>query len=229
MKLFNPPTVETIEKDLISLSELKSIPLVKSPYSDEDKVRIQRLESLGFTSNPDVVAYQKHKTAVAERHEKRQRIENIKSVLSLYPIYKYISEDALQSVCKKYKLYKGYPKRFIGKIPVEKQREILNFKADPKLFSGKILIVAPLNMFNLGKIDSHKGVVTKETHLIQEEYTLNYKMRMAFNNMKESMKSFLMFNTDPIVLQPLQIGGYFIVTSWGPEASDELVANERMN
>jgi hypothetical protein len=33
---------------------------------------------------------------------------------------------------------------------------------------------------------------------------------------------------DPIVLQPVR-GGYLIVTAWGPEASDEIVVNQKMN
>lgn len=33
---------------------------------------------------------------------------------------------------------------------------------------------------------------------------------------------------DPVVLTPCHMG-YFIVTAWGPESSDELVVNQKMN
>jgi hypothetical protein len=147
---------------------------------------------------------------------------------------KFITEDEITRICQKYGLVFGPAERFIGVIPKENARAIISFKA----FDEDVLMVSDRNRWRTKPKVEYLKAQALQSHLVDGEiYSTICFLDDQFRDPTFSIvanKEY--FNTDgmvirkhkleyglpkdPIVFYPV-IGGYLIVTAWGPEAEIE--------
>jgi hypothetical protein len=171
--------------------------------------KVWRLRNLGFYSSKEV----KETLHVIEKRESKRKISLlIAGYKSRYPLYKFITEEEVIILCKKYSLICGPASKFTGFIPENKISAIeslkvsendRNWQYDSYTYTRKnyitdLSIVAPQSQFDT-------------TNMELKGFTLKFKPA-----------------PDPIVLSPV-IGGFLIVCAWGEEASDPIVINEITN
>ena len=93
--------------------------------ANEDKLEsLQKLADIGFPLAKEVGQSKKDLFELVLAKEKAKWI----SYYATYYPQKYILRDDMQAICEKYKLLIGSSKDYIGSIPENKQKEILNFK-----------------------------------------------------------------------------------------------------
>jgi hypothetical protein len=168
-----------------------------------------------------------------------------------YPGKKFIRTNQVKIICEKYNLVFTDIWRYKGFVPEKNLQEIENFKIDSedqdseiasrhlKEFNGipedKIIIDGGISAKKRGyhfattveipallKICAPEIDLTVNSRFIWKgELCYDYPDLSKINNVQNSIP-------DPIVLQPVKYG-FFIVTAWGDEASDELVINHILN
>ena len=197
------------------------------------------LKALGFNSNPEVENVKIHKA-----------IEKYKLK---YPTHKFVTDDIITKVCKKYKLVHGEIGKFIGFVPAKNVEEIKKFNKAFNLdftdgsykinYSGgswfnsepyhtsnnwysksEIKERFNLNNKNIEHIKSGKHFGLTETLTIAAPVTMFDTKDMTVKKGK------LVKNLppDPIVLQEVP-EGYLVVTAWGDESQDPEIFNENQN
>jgi len=238
--------------------------LKKSETVDLDKAH--RLNEAGFVNNPLL----KQAAKIEEETRSASYIANLVMEYKLkYPNNKFISQDDVEKICKKYNLVFGNAEQYIGFVPAKNLSDIEVFKKNSRVedrhhisdvvfsyssqselhkkfeqklksmdykisdsllrtnHSGSlkdylswsfIKEIVHINSFKSVKISAFDIVAPKKDMISKEKHS---KLKSLFAT-KFSVVP------DPVVLYPVQMG-YIIVTAWGDEASDPLVANEQMN
>lgn len=193
----------------------------------EDKNEYNELVKLGFTS-------------VGKVKETKQKIEDVEKLDKLakkikyykekYPGQKFITEEKLNFICKKYGLVIGIPRDFIGNIPPKNRKEMIDFK---------------LNDSNYKYTKTYIDFIgNKETEITEEEYEKQMKRidktpllglheycskksnlsvvatPDLFNLEDKIISNYRIKDKDPIILYPVS-GGYLIISKWGNEANIE--------
>lgn len=172
-----------------------------------------RLKQLGFRQSQQATDGEKMKaindTALAA---KRYAVE--------YPLYKFITDDLVSVICKKYGLVLGPTERFIGHVPEKNIKEMEQFKLShrERVSYWSLEHIRPIfdnfGMTGWNRPDEIGFVICAP---IKDFDTKGLKL----SGHKLEIE-------DPIVLQPIKYG-YLIVTKWGPEASDPGLINEKHN
>ena len=198
----NVELIEDIHNEVYSAHELllKEAKAILDTPIDESKAQdYQKLMNLGFNSEKNISSY---KEEIKRIEESKKIKETIEYYSFKYPFNKFINEDSVIRICQKYSLLLTNVDRFIGGIPENNQKEIINFKVDkidlPHSYSKEseyvagttLLIVATRDQLNMknARVQGHKLVdIVKE---------------------------------DPIVLQPVK-NGYLIVSAWVFKESDK--------
>jgi hypothetical protein len=106
----------------VLLAEAKKI-LATAVVIDEDKV--DRLNALGFSRSNDVVKGHDDKL---QKEEARANAELISKYRFKYPTSKFITENQVKEICKKYGLLLGTVDKFTGFVPEKNLKEIEAFK-----------------------------------------------------------------------------------------------------
>jgi len=225
---------EQIYKDVYSaqellLNEAKSILSKPTGYDEEKYNRLQKMHSLGFSNAAEVKEFK-------DIDNKRKEYEKIKDKIEYYnfnyPLNKFIDKETVEKICKKYNLLLTQARDYIAEIPEKNQKEIVDFKVKRKdarepyeVYRGMFLRMPNFRMPSYDNIGSYEKcqnemLVGQDLLIIAPEHKLNTEGKIRDGH--------ILRIKDPIVLQPVE-EGYLIVSSWGLEASDELVVNNKMN
>jgi hypothetical protein len=204
--------------------------------------KADKLKSIGFSNTPEVLKVDKEIKELNKKRnindKKRILIEAIAYFSTKYPSYKFITKKAIIDICKKYNLIYGDVKYYIGNVPDDKLKEMLEFKADEKDLS--YTYTRTYKDFNSTenitcdydkKIRFDSGVdkwswyryssIKEKSFIIaapQTDFDLDKMQVKDFEIVIEPIKV-----PDPVVMKPVMFKGeefYLIVTAWGEEAND---------
>lgn len=152
-----------------------------------------------------------------------------------YPQHKFISEKQVETICRKYNLVLAEVRYYIGTVPHSKVAEIVSFRiarGDLKWRSVNTYGSVEKHPINHYDYSGGGGTLKDKKEMVQGEQLWicapasdidGEGLTQVGHNLLEHVRV-----DDPVVLQPVE-GGFLIVAAWGPEASDELVVNEKMN
>jgi len=224
---------EQIYKDVYSaqellLAEAKEILSKPSGYDEERYERLQKMHSLGFSNATEVKEFK-------EMDNKRKEQESIKSKIEYYqqayPLHKFISEEAVKTICKKYNLLLTMASDYIAEIPEKNQKEIVSFRVMRKdvrepyeVYSGMFF----MPHFHYPRFTEPKQYEDWQNEKLCGENLLIVAPEHKLKTEGKIKDGHILKIKDPIVLQPVN-KGYLIVSSWGLEAGDELVVNSINN
>jgi|ERR1035437_907021 hypothetical protein len=239
---------EVYTAEQVLLEEAKRILAEPSKYDVEKHARLQKLFEMGFTSALEVKEFK----VISEEFEFHTQLKNtIEYYQYYYPLYRFITAQAVIAVCEKYGLILSRIKNYIGEIPEKNQKEIIQFN----ILRSDMRYPYEINnyqdsMYNHDD-DSYKIDYINQQKKINPNY-MNEKIngrdllilapieKLDTRNMEISGHIMRTEIKDPIILQSVKsIGdfvstrkstdGYLIATSWGEEASDENVINKINN
>lgn len=93
--------------------------------STEALEKIEKLKRFGFTKSSDITGTKKQ---VAAFHASKKRSEMLTYYREKYPQYKFISNEDVVRICKKYALLCGPTSSFVGSVPDKNLKEIEKFR-----------------------------------------------------------------------------------------------------
>lgn len=230
------------------LAEANKILSQNIDTNSEKNNRLEQLGRLGFSQADEVKSLRELKAQVAKQGEIKDYITYYNQN---YPLNKFINEDAVSAICKKYGLLLASASDYTAEIPEENQKHIINFRIkrkDTNYSSTWYLGIENLvsnyingdpfremfQPFNSGlRMKSMEYPAYTQEPRNPEEMLEGTSLKIIAPEHKLDMRNkekvgHTLKIKDPIVLQPVK-GGYLIVTSWGLEASDELVSNPRLS
>jgi len=225
---------EQIYVDVYSAQQLlldKAKEVLDEPFNyDKERVdRLEKLDKLGFGNAEEVKEFK----IIKQKRENQKKIQSkIKYYNHTYPLNKFIDEKSVKKVCEKYGLLLTFVKDYIAEIPEKNQNEIINFKVKgsdtrhpDEMYKGVFLmnLGRTRHFFDFNSNEEYKSwreeMMTGENLLIiapERKLDTHGKIKEG-HVLKIEIK-------DPVVLQPVE-HGYLILSSWGLEASDDLIAN----
>lgn len=223
-----PVTAEEVHAEFETASD-KILDVAKDVLQQSANKMADRLKALGFGKS----------RIVREEGAKAKKIEGfqlLRDFVARYKKYgkKFIRRDDAIKIAEKYNLVLGPVTSYIGNVPEENLTEIENFLLDfNKKKDGAWGFKDQWGEF------SNRGFLTKEEGdhwgpSVGMKPTPNDRiMIVAPANEFDSHDTFghkmvkrgSVLVQDPVVLMPC-IGGYLIVTAWGPEAEDPLVKTD---
>jgi len=204
------------------------------------------LKKLGFQNTSEVkeleLLIEKNNKTARENKEKQKVFRDIQYLAQKYPQYKAITEESLQKLCEKYKLYYAAVNFFKGTVPQKNLNEMLNMKIQ----SEELAYISSINWgdhpetYASCRFTAHQdGRNTVKAPLIIAAPLKDFDTTYLRINENTYGKLQAVKLDDPIVLQPVYVRNsedrydnnmyYLIITAWGDEASDEAVVNNRMN
>jgi hypothetical protein len=207
--------------------------MLPEPEETELEKKAARLRALGFTGAKEVKAvankaYQRNE--VKGKNEKNaQFVRMVEYFAQKYPLYKFITEDSVKTLCEKYGLIYGPIDRYTGTIPEKNLIEMENFKIDDvdRCYTGGRDVINNHITYHSLEESRHRPSVLKKAPL---EMVAPIS---EFNTEGMKVKNYELMPLDPIVLEAVffegKKSGYLIQTAWGVEASDPLVVNGKMN
>lgn len=231
-------TIEKIHSEFDSASEklLKEAKAIIAKNNKADKG--ERLKALGFAKAAPV------KQAL-ENIIKKHLSEKIEYYQTYYPNNKFITEELVKQICKKYGLVFGNVNAYIGDMPEKNLQEAESFKLrnedmeidSPRYFEkrnsasyGDIFIpvefktpyygIGGNHWFQSRPLDTVISYKRKPFMICAPEKDFDMREMQVLDGYK--------LKYDPIVLQPVDMG-YLIVTKWGLEGDDESLVNEKFN
>lgn len=178
-----------------------------------------KLIALGFTQCAEVRKYYaieelRNNGLLAEKYAQK------------YPFNKFITKKQIDQICKKHKLLFGPVSIYKGSIPPKSVNDILNFKVDDSDLETSQLSGF---IFDWGILT---GITKRENTKLADDKIRSFSICAPKTMMNLDGQKIIgneIVPKDPIVLHPVK-GGFLIVAAWGgPEASDELVVNNKMN
>lgn len=176
-------TVEMIHNEFNSAGE-KILAKAKNILATISKGKGERLKKLGFLQAKDTDSIQ----VVDDAELLKTRILDY-SVR--YPMYRFITEESIANICKKYNLVYGPIQRFRGFVPLEKLQAIENFKK-----TCKVPRMARFSPYDSGKTTTISMEGTEEKK--DDEYTvLYYKGKHAFQQRASAYDGINFYGSDP--------------------------------
>lgn len=248
-----------VDRLLASAKQSNSLETDKQGLIDKHK----RLMQLGFTNSKEVKEAQKEiirlEKLKAENAKKQDLIEAINYFSVKYPTYKFITQDSVLKICKKYGLVYGEISRYLGEVPEKNLKHIENFKVQPddecyvreEWYNGGYTSKRLVDREYYKKSTKAKSKPNSEEELYMrmrandyhyEKVNMQCPLEIAapqkdFDMDGMEIKDFKLTSKpvqvpDPVVLKPVifnQEKYYLIITAWGQEASDEIVVNQLNN
>lgn len=210
-------------QDLL-LKEATEILNTPDKFKGEVYERLIKLHELGFRNTIDV-------KETKDAFELKKRQITVKGYIDYYnktyPLYKFIDEVAVATICQKYALYITDVFRYLADIPAKNQKEIVDFNVKKK-DCREIQRGLVWHMQNMPSFGYHLDDNKKKEEMVsgRDLQIIAPESKLDTTGMTKVGHTFV--KDDPIVLQPVH-GGYLIVTSWGLEAADELIVNKINN
>lgn len=224
--------------------------------SQQELETSSKLVAAGFTAVPLVTEVNEKNIKIAKT---KSELEVISHYQQRYPQYKFIFLDQVLDLCQKYNLVLAPVHRYKGDVPLKNLEEIMNFKVldEDKRFYFKDMIdyhnpfpqrrryqditsSEIINEKSYNSIhDSMRGFssyrATIDNHYsfgVVPSYICAPEKDIIVDENSKIEKGVLMEIPDPVALHFVMKNGYrgfLIKTAWGPEASDEVVVNQKMN
>jgi len=233
LKRFNPISMGNIDKQIyqdiysaqeLLLAEANKVLSAPNEHSDERLLVLKGLVDLGFSNAEQVKEFKEVEDKKEEQQWLKEKIEYYKHT---YPLNKFIDEQSVKVICEKYGLLLTRGNDYISDIPESNQKEIVLFKVKrgdirepievyeglffpPRAFGSLVLSATERDKFDEEMIKGQNLLIVAPSHKLDLR--------------GKEIKGHIVKIKDPIVLQPVK-KGYLIVSSWGLEASDELVMN----
>jgi len=213
--------------------ENESLFVIKNHDTTRFKEKANFLSNLGFDNSIATKLY----------HAISDNKDIIQEYAIKYPTYKFILKPQLERICEKYNLYVRDPKFFLGDIPEKNIADMANFKvyvsdlfeySETRRSSIAYSILPEQDRFEDIKISSNDFNKTGVSRFIkiaaiEELFDVNaFKQSKQRILGKTELQPKHQVELDPIVLCET-LHGYLIITAWGDEANDELVANQTFN
>lgn len=168
--------------------------------------------------------------------------EQIQHYQFTYPDNKFITEEQVEIICKKYNLILGNVQRYKGFVPDTNLTAIENFEIKEDDAAKDYVCVGQGNL-NWGLEIMASELKSKGWHICPntkykiEDRPASLKICAPMPDMDMTgvkiengykMEPIQRIIPDPVVLQGVKYG-YLIITAWGDEASDEIVVNPKHN
>lgn len=234
---FSQAPYRIIQKTITDLRKLKD----KSALQEKIKKGI-RLRKIGFVQAEDSDYYHKQLEELKkEELSKKDFLKQIWYYKTTYINYKFITEEEVETICKKYNLVCGSIPFYKGFVPDKNLKDIEIFNSifkEKDAKKGKTLserydcdllrkneLLDLYRQIERGSSNSNwieDGNVPMKICAPQKDMDMTYVELEKEYNLKHS------HIPDPVVLQPVAYG-YLIVTAWGNEASDAIVVNPISN
>lgn len=220
------------------LREAKAI--LNKPIEDE---KAKKLRKLGFDSSSSV---KKATEQQAIANQKKEVMRFVEYYATNYPNNKFITEEIVKEICKKYNLLCGPIGRYTGDVPMKNILEMEHFslrkedmgsrtKYDDHLYYQRFSGIGQSRSFLLGGIPEYiqPSMSFEEIEKLKKEvYYVKESFKICAPEKDFNTAGMTKFGhkliPDPIVLQPIK-GGYLIVTKWGLEGDDPALLNEKHN
>lgn len=210
--------------------------------------KAERLRKVGFFNSNEVKKWDAVKMT-------KELADLIRHYQMFYPMNKFITEEQVAIICKKYKLSCAPIDRYKGFVPDVKLKEIERFKIQNQdkrdvflkkpEFSYKYSQAVEIKVIKKKYRNGIYPLTSLSPAMIDDVYIRSYDKienqsllicappkDMDLRGLQKIGAIFTSVVTvsvpDPVVLQPCK-GGYLIVAAWGEEASDEIVVNEKHN
>jgi len=214
----------------------------KQILATQNNSKARLMSELGFTQAAGVA----DELSINAKKKKADSLSKLVNEYKFkYPKYKFITEEIVGEICKKYSLVFDVIARYKGDIPEKNLLEIKSFDDKKHLLDDCAAFVA-INRHSyipsrfevryaersVSKLEMENIKATPD-HAYSFCYP-EYKICAPINDMDTwgyelGKDGYTLQNIpDPIVLYPV-IGGYFIVSKWGIEAEDKMLTNEKMN
>jgi hypothetical protein len=208
------------------LQEAKSILDKAIDVNEEKYVLLEEMNRLGFANAEEVKIFTEYKEKMQKQADISEAIEYYKNT---YPFNKFINEESVNVICKKYGLVLSNVDNYIAEIPLKNQKEIISFRVKEKdirfpyeVSRGlRMPIMRMRNSYLDNALEKAKESKVCGTHLLIIAPKHKFKKGLV-------QEGNVLKIDDPIVLQPVRLG-YLICSSWGLEAGDELVVNSINN
>jgi hypothetical protein len=211
------PEVQVIHNEFNSASD-KLVDLANGILSKAATDKGKRLHALGFTAIPEAAEIEKNLKTLGEVMPAAKLTT---SYAAKYPNNKFITVSQAKEIATKYGLVIGAASKYCGQIPEDNLRDIEQFRVDEQdamyqwteAFWDENL--ARARSYKDSKFSVKTGTAKQMGFHIcapQTDFVRSPRQRVVDG----------MLVYDPIVLKPV-VGGYLIVTAWGPEAEDPLV------
>lgn len=206
-------------------------------YDAERYDTLKQLAHLGFCNTEQVKEFMNLERKREEQEELKGKIEYYNRE---YPLNKFITVEAVKTICAKYNLLLARSRDYIAEIPEKNQNEIVQFKVmrkdvrEPDELGRGWMFFPRFELSDLGITEESciKERIKKREQYYSEKINgcdlLIVAPEHKLDTRGKVKDGHVLKIKDPIVLQPVQ-GGYLIVSSWGLEASDELVVNNINN
>lgn len=233
--------VEEIHKAFYTEIErlLEDAHIQPAPVTTKIADKAAQLKKLGFVQCKDT---QKGEDEIRAAHwlrldnEKKSKLINAVNYFSKkYPTYKLITEEAVKQICDRYNLVYGPVGRYKGSVPDKNLQEIANFKVKEEDKSYTITsswgdIRSDINMKELKDL---LKIYNDDSRIVGKEAPLEIAAPVSdFDTTGMRVRDLKLAAPDPVVLHPVLFEDtkyYFVVTAWGPEASDPEVVNPKNN
>jgi len=217
---------------------------------DVNTAKGEELAKLGFRMSKSTL---EAKEVIATKQEKEKIANHIQYYRQHYPFNKFITEQEVEKICKKYGLLCGDVEYYTGDVPDNNLKEISSFKLmeqdctkykcdfyksessghgwryflPSRNKEGRYGYVKNTRWGNeLYSVENHE----QEYHYEKPEFRICASVKdFDMTQMRVTDGYKLDKNIpDPVVLQPVN-GGYLIISKWGIEGQDETLVNEKLN
>lgn len=212
---------ENLDKLFAKVSEKRQLTLQSHTDTAINLSSGQRnlLSNLGFSSTQNIKKYDENERILNQAGLEMETIDELKKIKEIYG-KNIIGYNQLSRLCEVHNLYFGDSKFFTGQIPMKNVNEleefpfsqfashytVLSARSQESIIDGsvatsaKVMIVAPLNLFNLTNV-----MISNSRELID------------FRGMKS--KCIFPCAEDPIVILPFKAKGtseifFLIITHW---------------
>jgi hypothetical protein len=190
--------------------------------------KAERLELLGFSHMPEVVKLKKEIAGYRDRrdelHKKHTRLS--KQIVDVefpiyykkkYPFLKFITEETLDRLCKKYNLVCAPVSKYIGNVPDKNLAEISSVHIDEKDTNASALYYYFDRDNTLQKVDKRGLFIAADKSLFDLKGLT-----------KNGYVFFRKKTVDPIVFRYVNYG-VLIISKWGMEANDPELSVPELN
>ncbi len=133
-KTINEVIEEIHETFYTEVDRLLELAKIETPLDTNQNLiyKAERLKTLGFTNTREVKEAENEverlKKLRIDNEAKKTLIEAINYFSFKYPNYKFITEESVKKICKKYNLVYGEINQYIGTVPDENLKHIEDFK-----------------------------------------------------------------------------------------------------
>lgn len=205
----------------------------------------KRLSKLGFTHTSEGSKAKEELQRLSEVERDNKEKEKLHKAINYfsfaYPQYKFITEDSVNKICKKYGLVFGDVSYYIGDVPEKNLEQIERFKIKEKdecWESRESFMSGEEKIFYCSKKECEARDLSYMYEFYKDYFLSSEKSKLKivasvkdFDTSRMEIKGYeLKQIPDPIVLQPViyENERYFlVVTAWGLETQD--VVNEKLN